>query len=159
MSSLASLEPAFLHYRVHPLLSMLPLWFPSLTKVRLLLTSTLSHLTIWYFGLTALFLFLLAKAPVAYLPTTVSVAILSFSAGPVCSSFSAKACAILHALSWSRQHQQVCHFSSLVLLSNSRSVLSSIFLFTSISLAGTLFSFFLFYQATMDPQTLVSPRE
>ena len=38
---------------------------------------------------------------------------LSFSAGPVCSSFSAEACAILHALCWSRQHQQICHFSSL----------------------------------------------
>ena len=37
---------------------------------------------------------------------------LSFSAGPVCSSFSAEACAILHALCWSRQHQQVCHLSS-----------------------------------------------
>ena len=39
-------------------------------------------------------------------------ATLSFSARPVCSSFSPKACAILHALCWSRQHQQVCHFSS-----------------------------------------------
>ena len=36
---------------------------------------------------------------------------LSFSAGPVCSSFSAEACAIAHALCWSRQHQQVFHFS------------------------------------------------
>ena len=36
----------------------------------------------------------------------------SFSAGPVCSSLSSEACAILHALCWSRQHQQVCHFSS-----------------------------------------------
>ena len=50
---------------------------------------------------------------------------LSFSAGPVCSSFSAEACAILHALCWSRQHQQVCHFSSLLILSDSGSVLSS----------------------------------
>ena len=50
-------------------------------------------------------------------------ATLSFSAGPVCSSFLTKACAILHALCWSLQHQQVCHFSSLVLLSDSRSVL------------------------------------
>ena len=39
-------------------------------------------------------------------------ATLSYSAGPVCSSFSAEARAILHALCWSRQHQQVCHFSS-----------------------------------------------
>ena len=36
-------------------------------------------------------------------------ATLSFSAGPVCSSFSAKACAVL---CWSRKHQQICHFSS-----------------------------------------------
>ena len=35
---------------------------------------------------------------------------------------SAFACAILHALCWSRQHQQVGHFSSLLLLSDSRSV-------------------------------------
>ena len=40
-------------------------------------------------------------------------ATLSFSAGPVCSRFSAEACAILQALCWSRQHQQVCHFTFL----------------------------------------------
>ena len=50
----------------------------------------------------------------------------SFSAGPVCSSFSAEACAILHALCWSRQHHKVCHFSSLLLLSDSRSVLATL---------------------------------
>ena len=44
---------------------------------------------------------------------------LSFSAGSVCSSFSAEACAILHALCGSRQHQQVCHFSSLHLVLSS----------------------------------------
>ena len=38
-------------------------------------------------------------------------ATLFFSAAPVCSSISAEACAILYALCWSRQHQQVCHFS------------------------------------------------
>ena len=53
-------------------------------------------------------------------------ATLSFSAGPVCSSFSAEDCAILHAVCWSRQHQQVCHFSSLLLLSDSRSVLATL---------------------------------
>ena len=36
----------------------------------------------------------------------------SFSAGLVCSRFSAEACIILQAFDWSRQHQQVCHFSS-----------------------------------------------
>ena len=38
--------------------------------------------------------------------------------------FSAETCAIPHALCWSRQHQQVCHFSSLLLLSDSRSLLA-----------------------------------
>ena len=36
----------------------------------------------------------------------------SYTAGLVCSSFSGEACAILHALCWFRQHQQVCHFAS-----------------------------------------------
>ena len=53
-------------------------------------------------------------------------ATLSFSAGPVCLSFSAEAYIILQALCWSRQHQQVCHFSSLLLLSDSRSVLATL---------------------------------
>ena len=53
-------------------------------------------------------------------------ATLSFSAGPVRSSFFAKAYAILHVLCWSRQHQQVCHFSSLLLLSDSRSDLATL---------------------------------
>ena len=52
-------------------------------------------------------------------------ATLSFSAGPLCSCLSAEACAILQALCWSRQHQQVCYFSSL-LLSDSRSVLATL---------------------------------
>ena len=64
-------------------------------------------------------------------------ATLSFSAGPVCSSFSAEACTILHVLCWSRQHQQVCHFSSFLLLSDSRSVLSSIFPLISNSVADS----------------------
>ena len=38
-------------------------------------------------------------------------ATISFSAGPICSSFSAETCAILQIFCWSRQHQQVCHFS------------------------------------------------
>ena len=48
---------------------------PSLAKVRLSPTLTLSPLTIWCFGQTALFLFLLAKAAPAYLPTALSVAL------------------------------------------------------------------------------------
>ena len=61
-----------------------------------------------------------------------------FSAGPVCSSFSAVAWAILHALCWSRQHQQACHFSSLLLLSDSRSVLATLFSPPSFLLSQTL---------------------
>ena len=65
-------------------------------------------------------------------------ATLSFSAGPVCSSFSDEACAILHTLCWSRQHQQVCHFSSLLLLSDSRSVLAALSSPPSFLLSQTL---------------------
>ena len=65
-------------------------------------------------------------------------ATLSFSAGPICSSFSAEACAILHALWWSRQHQQACHYSSLLLLSDFRSVLATLFSPPSFLLSQTL---------------------
>ena len=65
-------------------------------------------------------------------------ATLSFLAGPVCSRFSAEACAILHALCWSRQHQQVCHFSFLLLLSDSRSVLAALSSPPSFLLSQTL---------------------
>ena len=62
-------------------------------------------------------------------------AALSFSAGPVCSSCSAEAWAILHAPCRSRQHQQACHFSFFLLLSDSLTVFSSIFPLTSNSVA------------------------
>ena len=48
---------------------------PSLAEVQLSLTLTLSHLTIWCFRKTALLLFLLAKKALAYLPTSLSVAL------------------------------------------------------------------------------------
>ena len=84
---------------------------------------------IWYFEQTALSLFLFSKGvsgALANCSLCGTEATLSFSAGPVCSSISAEACTILHALCWSRQHQQVCHFSSLLLLSDSRSVLTTL---------------------------------
>ena len=59
--------------RFHSFLSMLSLCSPSLAKVRLSPTLTLSPLMIWYSGLTALFLFLLARAAPAFLPTALSV--------------------------------------------------------------------------------------
>ena len=82
-----------------------PLHAPALISP-LSLTLTFSRLTICYFKQTALFHFLLAKAALSYLPTVLSVATLSFSGSPVCSSVS-----ILQALCWSRQHQQVCRCS------------------------------------------------
>ena len=50
-------------------------WFDplSLAKVWLLITLTLFPLMIWYSGQTALLLFLLAKAALAYLPTVLFV--------------------------------------------------------------------------------------
>ena len=61
----------------------------------------------------ALFLLLFAKAALTSLPTAHFAALRPlFSPGPVCLSFSAKGCTILHALCWSRQHEQVSHFSS-----------------------------------------------
>ena len=84
-------------------------------------------------------------------------ATLSFLAGPVCSSFSPEACPILHALLVSAASTSLL----LLLLSDTCSVFSSIFLFISISvadLAGTVFSFLLFYQTTMGSRTLASPR-
>ena len=123
-----------------------PLYAPapillSLAKVLLSPTLTLSFV-IWYSGLTTLFLFLLAKAAPASLPTALSVALRPLfpfrPAQPLCSSFSAEACAILHALCWSRQHQQVCHFSSLLLLTDSRSILATLSSPTSFLIPETL---------------------
>ena len=73
----------------------------------------------------------------------VTEAAFSFSAGPVCSSFSAEASAILQALCWSRQHQQVCHFSSLLLLSDSRSVFTTLSSPPSFLLPQTLWQIWL----------------
>ena len=51
---------------------------------------------------------------------------------------SAEACAVLHALCWSRRHQQVCHFSSVLLVSDSRSVLTTLSSVPSFLLSQTL---------------------
>ena len=92
-------------------------------------------LMIWCFGQTALFLFPLARAASAYLPIALSVATLSFSAGPVCSNFSAEAC-------WSRQH----HFSSLVVPSDSLFCPLLHYYFSYLKLCGrSVFSLLLFY--------------
>ena len=139
-----------------------PLHAPALiplfvAKVQLSPTLNLSPLTIWCFGQTALFLFLLARAAPAFLPTALSVALrplFRFRQTQYAQVFPLKPAPFC----WSRQHQQVCHFSSLLLLSDSRSVLSSIFPLISNSvadLAEAVFSL-LFYQVTIGPQTLIS---
>ena len=48
---------------------------PPLSKVKLSLILTFSHLMIWCFGQKALFLFFLARAALAYLPIALSVAL------------------------------------------------------------------------------------
>ena len=106
-------------------LALIPLTLP---KVRLSPTLTLSPLMIWYSGQTALFLFVLARAAPAFLPTALSVALrplFPFRQAQFVPVFPLKP-AILHALCWSRQHHKVCHFSSLLLLSDSRSVLATL---------------------------------
>ena len=101
---------------------------PSLAKVRLSHTLTLSphDLVLWTDSSVPFPFGKGGSSVLANCSVCGTKATLSFSAGPVCSSFSAETCAILHALSWSRQHQQVCHFSSLLLLSDSLPVLTSL---------------------------------
>ena len=114
---------------------------PIVAKVRLSSTLTLSPLMIWYSGQTALFLFLLVRAAPAFLPTALSVALrplFPFQQAQYAQDFPAETCAILHALCWSRQHQQVCHFSSLLLLSDSCSVLATLSSPPSFLLSQTL---------------------
>ena len=65
-------------------------------------------------------------------------ATLFFSAGPVCSNFSTEAFTIVHALCWYQQHHKVCDFSSLLLLSDSRSVLATLSSLPSFLLSQTL---------------------
>ena len=90
-----------------------------LAKVRLSPILTLSFLMIRCFGKTALFLFLLARAASASLPTALSVALRALfrfrqaryaqvsllKPAPFCT---------LYAGHQHNKHQQVCHFSSII---------------------------------------------
>ena len=113
----------------------------TLAKVRLSPTLTLSPLMIWCFGQTALFLFLFARAALAFLPTALSVALrplFPFRQAPYAQVFPLKPAPFCTLFCWSRQHQQVCHFSSLLLLSDSRSVLATLSSPPSFLLSQTL---------------------
>ena len=118
-------------------LALIPL---SLGKVRLspILTLPTHDLVLWTDGSVSFPFGKGGSGVLANCSLCGTEATLSFSAGPVCSSFSAEACAILHALCWSRQHQQVCHFSSLLLLSDSRSILATLSSPPSFLLSQTL---------------------
>ena len=101
---------------------------PSLAKVRLSPTLTLSPLMIRYSGQMALFLFLLARAAPVFLLTALSVALrplFPFWQAQYVQVFLLKP-APFCKLCWSWQHHKVCHFSSLLLLSDSRFVLATL---------------------------------
>ena len=114
---------------------------------------------IWFSGQTALFLLLFAKAATAYLPTVFSVALrplFPFQQAQYVQVFPLKPapfCTLFAGLGSTNKPA-----TSLLLLSDSRTVLSSIFPFTSnflADLAGTVLSLLLYYQATLGPQTVV----
>ena len=124
---------------------------------------------IWYSGLTALFLFLLARVALAYLPTAFSVAlrplfpsqqaqyaeVSPLKPTPFCMLFAG-----LGSINKSATSFLFSFYLTFVLFSLPCPVF--IFSITSKSLAdlaGTVFSLLLFYQATMSPWTLVSPWE
>ena len=104
--------------------TLIPLSF---AKVRLSLTLTLSSLTIWYSGLTALFLLLLVRAALAYLPTALSVALrplLPFHQNQFVQAFPLKPtplCMLFAGLSSTNKFA-----TSFLLLSDSCSVLATV---------------------------------
>ena len=144
----------------------LPLHAPALislflANVRLSPTLTFSSFMIWYSGLTALFLLLLAKAARAFLPTALSVAlsplfpfrqaqyvqVFPLKPAPFCTSFAGLG---------STNKSATSVFSPPILLS----FCPDLHLFFCLNLSGRSgFSLFLFYHATMGPRTLVSPGE
>ena len=102
----------------------------SSTMVRLSPPLTLSPVTIWYSGLTALFLFYLAEAALAYFPTAFSVALRPLfpcrqaqyvevnpmKPAPFCTLFAGLG----------NTNKSAIFFSSLLLLSDSRFVLTTL---------------------------------
>ena len=114
---------------------------PPLAKVRLSPTLTLSPLMIWCFGQTAVFLFLLARAAPVFLPTALSVALrplFPFRQAQYAPVFPLKPAPFCTLFAGLGKHQQVCHFSSLLLLPDSRSVLATLSSPPSFLLSQTL---------------------
>ena len=142
---------------------------PSLAKMRLSSTLTLSLLTIWCFVQTALFLFLLARAASAYLPAALSVAlrplfpfqqaqyaqVILLKPAPFCTLFAGLGSTIKSAIS-------LLFFYYLTLVLSSPPCPLLLFPITSNSvadMAGTVFFLLLFYQTAVGPRTLVSTGE
>ena len=140
-------SPFFLHALV--LISLF------LAKVQLSLTLTLSPLTISCFRQTAMFLFLLAKAALVYFPTALFVVLRPLfpfqQAQYVQVSLLKPApfCKLFAGLGSTNKSATSLLFSYVTLALSSPAS-------TSISLAETVFSLLLFYQAAMGPRTLVS---
>ena len=142
-------------FPLHATVSITPL-----VKVRLSLTLSVSHLRIWLFEQTILFLFLLAKTALAYLPIALFVALgtlFSFQQAQYAHVFRLKPapfCKLSDGLGSTKKFATSLY--------SSLSVLSPMFPFISNSLsdlAGTVFSFLLYKKATMGLRTLVSLRK
>ena len=114
----SSLESAFVHGGVHPFLFVLSLCSPShLPRCgsRLPCVFFPHDLVLWTDGSVLFSLGRGGSGILAICSLCGTETTFSFSEDPVCLSFSAEACAILHALCWSGKHQQICHFSYLTL--------------------------------------------
>ena len=139
----------------------------SLAKMRLSFTLNLSHLTIWCFGLTALFFFLLTKVTLAYLPTAFFVALrplFLFQQAQYAQVFllkPASLCKLFDGLGSTSKSA-----TSLLLLSDSRSVLTTLSSSQSFLLPqsfwqiwqelSSLFSCSIRLQWVLVPQTFIS---
>ena len=130
--------------------------------MRLWLTLTLSHLTIWCFERTSLFLILLAMAALAYSPSALSVALrplFTFQPAQYAQVFPLKPASLCELLAGlgSTNKSAISHlFSSyltLATLFSPPSFLLPQFLWQELS------SHFLFDPATIGLRTLVSPEE
>ena len=119
-------------------LAMIPLF---LAKVRLSPTLTLSPFMIWFFGLTALFLFLLARAAPAFLPTALSVALrplFSFRQAQYAQVFPLKPAPFCTLFAGLGSTNKSAIFFLFLLLSDSRSFLAALCSPPSFLLSQTL---------------------
>ena len=125
-------------------------------------------LTIWCFGLTAMFLFLLARATPAYLPTALSVALrllFPFQQAQYVQVSLLKPvpfCTLFAGLGSTNKSAISLLFPSYLTLVLSSPLCPLLRLSCYLNLSGRSgmnYLLFLFYQATMGLPTLISPRE